>query len=52
MNDTTPIVGMAGTSLSLSLGQWNELLGILAGALTCVYMIWKLVRYYKDGRSR
>ena len=51
MNDTTPIIGMIGTGLSFTLGQWNDLVGLLAGILTCSYMIWKLIKFYKDAKK-
>ena len=51
MNDTTPIIGMIGTGLSFTLGQWNDIVGLCAGVLTCSYMLWKLWRFYKDGKK-
>ena len=52
MNDSTPLIGMLGTGLSLTLGQWNEILGICAGSLTCAYMIWRLIILYKGGKKQ
>lgn len=51
MNDTTPIIGMIGTGLSFTLGQWNDLVGLIAGLLTCGYMVWKLVKFYKNEKG-
>ena len=48
MSDSTPIIGMIGTGLSFTLGQWNDLVGLIAGLLTCSYMVWKLIRFYKN----
>ena len=48
MTDSTPIIGMIGTGLSFTLGQWNDLVGLIAGFLTCGYMLWKLYRFYKN----
>lgn len=48
MTDSTPIIGMIGTGLSFTLGQWNDLVGLIAGVLTCGYMLWKLYRFYKN----
>jgi hypothetical protein len=48
MTDSTPIVGMIGTGLSFTLGQWNDLVGLVAGLLTCGYMVWKLIKFYKN----
>lgn len=48
MNDATPVIGMIGTGLSFTLGQWNDLVGLCAGILTCVYLIWKLVKIKKN----
>lgn len=48
MTDSTPIIGMIGTGLSFTLGQWNDLVGLVAGVLTCGYMLWKLYRFYKN----
>jgi hypothetical protein len=50
MSDSTPIVGMIGTGLSFTLGQWNDLVGLCAGSLTCIYMVWKLYKFYKYER--
>lgn len=47
MNDTTPMIGMIGTGLSFTLGQWNDIVGLAAGLLTCAYMIWKLMSHAK-----
>ena len=38
MTDSTPVIGMIGTGLSFTLGQWNDLVGLIAGVLTCGYM--------------
>jgi len=51
MSDSTPVIGMIGTGLSFTLGQWNDLVGLIAGGLTCGYMLWKLFRFYKDGKK-
>jgi len=48
MSDSTPVIGMIGTGLSFTLGQWNDLIGLIAGLLTSSYMIWKLIRFYKN----
>jgi len=50
MTDTTPVIGLIGTGLSLTLGQWNEVVGLFAGVLTCTYLVWKLIRFFKDGK--
>jgi hypothetical protein len=51
MNDATIIVGAAGTGLTYSLGQFNEVVALCAGVLTCTYLIWKLVLLYKNGKE-
>lgn len=51
MNDATIIVGAAGTGLTYSLGQFNEVVALFAGVLTCTYLIWKLVLLYKNGKE-
>ena len=51
MSDSTPVVGMIGTGLSFTLGQWNDLVGLIAGTLTCGYMLWKILKFYKDGKK-
>lgn len=51
MTDSTPIIGMIGTGLSFTLGQWNDLVGLCAGCLTCIYMLWKLHKFYKNGKE-
>jgi hypothetical protein len=52
MSDTTPIIGMIGTGLSFTLGQWNDIVGLAAGLLTCFYMIWKLISHAKRRYSK
>ena len=51
MNDPTPTIGFLGTTLSFTLGQWNDLFGAMAGALTCVYLIWKLIKIKRDEKK-
>ena len=51
MNDPTPTVGFLGTTLSFTLGQWNDLFGAMAGALTCIYLLWKLAKIKKDEKK-
>jgi hypothetical protein len=52
MNDPTPTIGFLGTTLSFTLGQWNDLFGAMAGALTCVYLIWKLIKIKRDEQNK
>ena len=52
MNDTTPIIGMLGTGLSYTLGQWNDIVGLAAGLLTCFYMLWKLYNHAKNKNGK
>jgi hypothetical protein len=52
MNDTTPIIGMLGTGLSYTLGQWNDIVGLAAGLLTCFYMLWKLFNHAKNKNGK
>lgn len=51
MNDTTIFIGATGTGLTYTLGQWNELVALCAGVLTCTYLICKLVVLYKNGKE-
>ena len=51
MNDATIVIGAAGTGLTYSLGQFNEVVALCAGVLTCTYLICKLVLLYKNGRE-
>ena len=46
--DNTALIGFAGAWLSLSLSQWSDLFGLGAGALTCCFVVWRMVRYYKN----
>ena len=43
MNDHVPFVGAGGALASVSLGQWNEIVGITVGALTGIYVIIKTI---------
>ena len=52
MSDTTPVIGMIGTGLSFTLGQWNDLVGLCAGILTCVYLVWKLLKLKKMSENK
>ena len=51
MSDSTPVIGMIGTGLSFTLGQWNDMVGLCAGVLTCSYLVWKLIILYKNGKK-
>ena len=44
MNDTPMLIGWSGTVATVSLGQWNEIIAIVCGAVTTVYMATKLVQ--------
>lgn len=44
MNDTPMLIGWSGTLATVSLGQWNEIIAIVCGAVTTVYMATKLVQ--------
>ena len=48
MNDHVPFIGAGGTVASVSLGQWNEIVGITVGVITGVYVTVKLVLLLKD----
>tara|TARA_R100000808_G_scaffold7902_1_gene22693 strand:- start:7191 stop:7370 length:180 start_codon:yes stop_codon:yes gene_type:complete len=48
MNDHVPFVGAGGTLASLSLGQWNEVIGITVGVLTGIYVIIRIVLLCKS----
>ncbi len=48
MNDHVPFIGAGGTLASVSLGQWNEIVGITVGVITGVYVTVKLVLLLKD----
>lgn len=54
MNDHVPFVGAGGTMASLSLGQWNEIVGITVGVLTGIYVVFKtvaLIRNWKNAKQ-
>jgi hypothetical protein len=38
MNDTPMIIGWSGTLATVSLGQWNEIIAVVCGVVTTVYM--------------
>ena len=45
--DRQAIIGVLGTISSISLGQWNHIVGILAGLFTIVYMTMKMYKGWK-----
>lgn len=51
MNDHVPFVGAGGTMASISLGQWNEIVGITVGVLTGIYVIIKTIKLIRDWRN-
>jgi hypothetical protein len=51
MNDHVPFVGAVGAMAGLSLGQWNEIVGITVGALTGIYVIIKTIILIRDWRN-
>jgi len=46
--DNTTMLGFAGAWLSLTLGQWSDVVGIAAGALTCAFVVWRMLRYSRN----
>jgi hypothetical protein len=44
MNDTPMIIGWSGTLATVSLGQWNEIIAVVCGVVTTVYMATKLIQ--------
>ena len=40
--DKTSLIGAGGTLATIGLGQWNAIVGIVAGTLTCVYLCLKI----------
>tara|TARA_B110000305_G_scaffold196803_1_gene222087 strand:- start:346 stop:495 length:150 start_codon:yes stop_codon:yes gene_type:complete len=48
MEDKTPLIGFAGAIGSISLGQLDEIVGLTAGALTCLYLLVKLFKLLKS----
>ena len=51
MNDHVPFVGAGGALASVSLGQWNEIVGITVGCITGVYVTIKLIMLLKEYRN-
>jgi len=51
MNDHVPFVGAGGALASVSLGQWNEIVGIAVGCITGVYVTIKLIMLLKEYRN-
>lgn len=51
MNDHVPFVGAGGTLASLSLGQWNEVIGITVGVLTGIYVIIRICKSLKEDKD-
>jgi hypothetical protein len=45
MSDNALIIGAVGTGASWAFA--NSLVGTMAGALTCIYMVWRLYRMWK-----
>ena len=45
MEDKTAFVGIIGTAFTWTFA--NSFFGTIAGVLTCIYVIWKMVRLYK-----
>jgi hypothetical protein len=41
MNDSTSLIGSVGTIASFTLGQWNNIVGIMAGLFTCTWVVYK-----------
>lgn len=48
IEDKTPFIGFAGAIGSITLGQLNEIVGLTAGALTCLFLLIKLFRLLKS----
>lgn len=46
MNDNAFLIGVLGTGSSWVFA--NSIVGTMAGALTCVYMVWRLYRLWKN----
>lgn len=46
MADNTFIVGVLGTAFTWTFA--NSFFGTISGILTCVWLIWKLYRMWKD----
>ena len=38
------LTGIGGTVATIGLSQWSDILGIIAGALTCIYLSIKIVQ--------
>lgn len=47
--DKTPFIGFAGAIGSISLGQLDEIVGLTAGVLTCIYL---LIRCFKTLKGK
>ena len=44
MIDRVSLTGVGGTLATIGLGQWNSIVGIVVGALTCVYLLMKIAQ--------
>ena len=51
MNDHVPFVGAGGALASVSLGQWNEIVGITVGCLTGIYVTVKLIMLLRESKN-
>ena len=47
MSDSTTILGTMGTIASFTLGQWNNVVGICAGLMTCAWVAYKFLKASK-----
>ena len=46
MSDNTALVGLTGTVFTWAFA--NYFFGTIAGVLTCIYVIWKMIRLYRN----
>lgn len=48
MNDSTTILGTLGTVATFTLGQWNNVVGIIAGLFTIAWVLYKFIKGVKE----
>ena len=47
MIDRVSLTGAGGTLATIGIGQWNSVVGIVVGVLTCVYLTIKIAQLLK-----
>lgn len=52
LRDITPVIGTIGAFATISLGEWNDVLGIGIGLMTIVYLAIRIGVAWREFRNK